>query len=194
MSHRTTVISRAQGALLGQIVGDALGSGVDGWSPERVRADFPDGVREMVANPELGTIKGQTTDKSELAMVLARALAERHEFEASNVQAAYFKWANSGALARDPAVSAALLDTMAGESNSNGALLRVAPLGIFGAGIWPGVVELWAREDGCSRTRILSALRPTSFSPSRLRPPSASPWRRALSSNPSRTTPKRVSS
>src|SRR5678809_1696076 len=71
---RSTLSSRAQGALVGQIVGDALGSAVDGWSPERIRETYPDGVREMLANPELGTIKGQTTDKSEPAMVLALSL------------------------------------------------------------------------------------------------------------------------
>jgi len=145
---RSTLSSRAQGALVGQIVGDALGSAVDGWSPERIRETYPDGVREMLANPELGTIKGQTTDKSEPAMVLARHLAEHHEYHPATVRAEYSKWINSGGLARDAAFTQAFIDNSVGASNSNAALLRVAPLGVFGARIWSGVVELWANEDG----------------------------------------------
>ncbi len=148
MSHRTTLISRAQGALIGQIVGDALGSGVDGWSPERIREVYPDGVREMIANPELGTIKGQTTEKSEPAMVLARSLAEHHEYHASSTRAQYVKWLNSSPFTRDEAMTSVLLDNFAPQSISNSALLRVTPLGVFGARIWSGVVELWANEDG----------------------------------------------
>ncbi len=147
-SSRSTLASRAQGALMGQVVGDALGSVVDGWLPERIRETYPDGVREMHANPELGTIKGQTTDKSEPAMVLARHLAEHHEYHPSTARAAYLKWVNSGALVRDAAVTQALLDNSVAVTNSSAALLRVAPLGIFGARIWSGVVEMWANDDG----------------------------------------------
>lgn len=147
-SHRTTLVSRASGALIGLVVGDALGSGVEGWSPERIREQYPDGVRDMHANPELGTIKGQTTDKSEPAMVLARYLAEHHEYDASSLRAEYLKWIQSGGLVRDTAFTQALLDDSVGTSNSNSALLRVAPLGVFGTLIWSGVVELWASEDG----------------------------------------------
>jgi ADP-ribosylglycohydrolase len=146
-SHRTTLVARAQGALIGQLVGDALGTGVDGWDPERIREAYPDGVRQMVANPDLGTIAGQITDKSELALVLARDLVEHHEYNADSARREYLKWLNSGVASRDEAVTAALLDHAPIENNSNGALLRAAPLGMFGTRIWPGVVELWAHED-----------------------------------------------
>ncbi|HKW13849.1 MAG TPA: ADP-ribosylglycohydrolase family protein [Candidatus Krumholzibacteria bacterium] len=147
-SHRTTLVSRAQGALMGQIVGDALGSGVDGWSPERIRDAYPGGVRQMIANPDLGTLAGQITEKSEMALVLARVLVDHHEYDAALARSTYVRWLNSGVNVRDFAVTGALLDNAVADSNSNSALLRVAPLGIFGARIWPGVVELWAQEDG----------------------------------------------
>jgi ADP-ribosylglycohydrolase len=146
-SHRTTLTSRAQGALIGLLVGDALGSGVDGWTPDRIRETYPDGVRQMHANPDLQTIPGQITDKSEPALVLARVLVEHHEYIAPVATGEYTKWLNSGIQARDEAVTAALIDHSTIENNSNAALLRAAPLGIFGARIWPGVVELWANED-----------------------------------------------
>jgi ADP-ribosylglycohydrolase len=145
---RTTLVARAQGALLGLLVGDALGSGVDGWSPERIRREHPGGVREMLANPELGTMAGQVTDKTEPALVLARSLAAHHEFDAGAVREQYVRWLDSGATVRDPATVAALSDDTPLELASNAALVRVAPLGIFGARIWSGVSELLAREEG----------------------------------------------
>ena len=38
---------RAQGCLLGQLAGDALGSLVEFRSPESIRRQYPDGVRDM---------------------------------------------------------------------------------------------------------------------------------------------------
>jgi len=40
-------IDRAQGCLLGQLAGDALGSLVEFQTPEQVRREYPDGVREL---------------------------------------------------------------------------------------------------------------------------------------------------
>src|SRR5258705_8493056 len=134
--------------MLGQMVGDALGSAVDGWSLERVRKHYPCGVREMLANRELGTIHGQITDKSEVALVLARSLVAHHEFDARAVRNEYLRWSDSGAFVRDAAMTAVLRDNTQLESVSNGALLRAAPLGIFSAHIWSGVIELLARDEG----------------------------------------------
>ncbi len=39
--------SRAQGCLLGQLAGDALGSLVEFQSPDEIRHGYPDGVREL---------------------------------------------------------------------------------------------------------------------------------------------------
>jgi len=40
-------LSRAQGCLLGQLAGDALGSLVEFQSPEQIRRKYPKGVREL---------------------------------------------------------------------------------------------------------------------------------------------------
>jgi ADP-ribosyl-[dinitrogen reductase] hydrolase len=144
----TTLLSRAQGALLGQLIGDALGSAVEGWTPEAIRAAHPDGVREMLGNDTLGTIPGQPTDDSEMALVLARSLVEHGEFDAAAVRSKYREWFTSGAFGYGETVGAAMQDGTDEESASNGALMRVSPIGIFGSRIWSGVVEFWAREDG----------------------------------------------
>ena len=40
-------VDRAQGCLLGQLAGDALGSLGEFQTPEEIRRDYPDGVREL---------------------------------------------------------------------------------------------------------------------------------------------------
>ena len=70
-------LSRAQGCLLGQLAGDALGSLVEFKSPEEIRRTYPDGVRELADGGTWNTIAGQPTDDSEMALLLARMLAER---------------------------------------------------------------------------------------------------------------------
>ena len=42
------MLSRAQGCLLGQFAGDALGSLVEFQTPEQIREEYPNGVRELV--------------------------------------------------------------------------------------------------------------------------------------------------
>jgi len=68
--------SRAQGCLLGQLAGDALGSLVEFQSPDEIRRGYPDGVREMADGGTWNTIAGQPTDDSEMALLLARMLVK----------------------------------------------------------------------------------------------------------------------
>ena len=68
--------SRAQGSLLGQLAGDALGSLVEFQSPNEIRRSYPDGVRELADGGTWNTIAGQPTDDSEMALLLARMLEE----------------------------------------------------------------------------------------------------------------------
>ncbi len=55
-------LSRAQGCLLGQLAGDALGSLVEFQSPDEIRRSYPDGVREPADGGTWNTIAGQPTD------------------------------------------------------------------------------------------------------------------------------------
>lgn len=74
MNVDPNTLSRAQGCLLGQLAGDALGSLVEFQSPEQIRRKYPDGVRELADGGTWGTIAGQPTDDSEMALSLARML------------------------------------------------------------------------------------------------------------------------
>ena len=69
-------VNRAQGCLLGQLAGDALGSLVEFQSPEEIRRNYPKGVQELADGGTWNTIAGQPTDDSEMALLLARMLTK----------------------------------------------------------------------------------------------------------------------
>ncbi len=60
-------LSRAQGCLIGQLAGDALGSLVEFQSPADIQRSYPDGVRELADGGTWNTIAGQPTCISNLS-------------------------------------------------------------------------------------------------------------------------------
>jgi len=138
---------RARGCLLGQLSGDALGSLVEFESPERIRSRYPDGVREMREGGQWNTLAGQPTDDSEMALALARDLAERGTYDAETVRRAYQRWLASEPFDCGNTVAMGLRGFPNTGSQANGALMRISPLGIFGALRSPDQVAEWARMD-----------------------------------------------
>lgn len=143
----TSVLDRAQGCLLGQLAGDALGGLVEFKSPAAIRAAYPEGVRELADGGTWSTIAGQPTDDSEMALMLARCLAEEGAYRPESARQAYRFWLDSGPFDCGGTVSAGLRGTPNPASQANGALMRVSPLGIFGAGHDLHQVAEWARQD-----------------------------------------------
>src|SRR5579864_1142462 len=80
---------RAQGCLLGQLAGDALGSLVEFQSPKEIRRKYPNRVRELADGGTWGTIAGQPTDDSEMALMLARMLVKERRYDAEQARKAY---------------------------------------------------------------------------------------------------------
>src|SRR5512139_2884343 len=144
----STLLSRAQGALLGLLTGDALGAAVSGWTPEQVRDAFPGGVLDIVGSAGRGTIAGQPGGRIEMALVLAHSLATSGEYHAGAAREAYLRWLQSSPPDHEDRIRRLLEGTPSPDETDNAALVRVAPLGIFGSRVWPDVVELWAREEG----------------------------------------------
>lgn len=142
-----TVQSRARGCLLGQLAGDALGGLVEFKTPERIREAYPGGVRELADGGTWHTIAGQPTDDSELALLLARMLVERGRYDPGEARKAYVFWLNSGPFDQGFTVSGALRGHPNRESQSNGALMRISPLGIFGSRHDLERAAEWARQD-----------------------------------------------
>jgi ADP-ribosylglycohydrolase len=141
------VLSRAQGCLLGQLAGDALGSLVEFQRPESIRQEYPDGVRRLADGGVWGTIAGQPTDDSELALLLARMLVKHGRYDPNEARKAYVFWLNSGPFDCGATTSSGLQGYPNRESQANGAMMRISPLGIFGANYDLDRVAEWACQD-----------------------------------------------
>ncbi len=138
---------RAQGCLIGQLAGDALGSLVEFQSPEEIRRSYPDGVRELADGGTWNTIAGQPTDDSEMAMMLARMLVEHGTYVPEAARDAYVFWLDSDPFDCGMTIAAGLFGRPNHDSQANGAMMRVSPLGIFGANYELKQVADWARID-----------------------------------------------
>jgi ADP-ribosylglycohydrolase/fructose-1,6-bisphosphatase/inositol monophosphatase family enzyme len=138
-------LDRAVGCLMGQVAGDSLGSLVEFAPPDEIASRYPGGVRDLADGGTWDTIAGQPTDDSELALALARCLADRQDWSAEAIAAAYGDWYASrpfdiggttrralSAAARAASAKAAAAQRAADPgSQSNGALMRCSPIGIW---------------------------------------------------------------
>lgn len=143
-------LSRAQGVLLGQCVGDALGAQVEFSTPAEIRRLHPGGVTELRPGGTWGLIAGQITDDTEMALALARSLVAEGGFRPDAVGRAYVAWGDSHPL--DIGTTTRMgLSAIEGrgrpnlDSQANGALMRVSPIGIA-AGRCDRAAD-WARQD-----------------------------------------------
>ncbi len=145
--ENTAMLSRAQGCLLGQLAGDALGSLVEFESSEMIRHRYPDGVRKLADGGTWNTIAGQPTDDSEMALLLARMLVKVGSYDPKAAFEAYRFWIDSAPFDCGTTTSAALRGSPNHHSQANGAMMRISPLGIFGANHPLETVAEWARQD-----------------------------------------------
>lgn len=124
------LLSRAQGCVMGQFAGDALGAVVEGLDAEAIRAKYPDGLRRLVNGGVWGTIAGQPTDDSEMALMLARSMVRADGFVLKRVGEAYAVWYRTDPFGMRTTTRAALEGRPDASSVSNGALMRVSPIGV----------------------------------------------------------------
>jgi ADP-ribosylglycohydrolase/fructose-1,6-bisphosphatase/inositol monophosphatase family enzyme len=141
------VLARAQGALLGQVAGDALGGQVEFRPGARLRAEFPGGLRTLEDGGHWGIIAGQPTDDSELALMLGRTLVRDARLAPDRVRRSYWGWLESGPFDIGITTEVGLTAAPNLESQANGALMRVSPLGVFGWRRPPDELAAMARED-----------------------------------------------
>jgi hypothetical protein len=89
-------LARAQGCLLGQLAGDALGSAVEFRSAAEIARSPADGITRLTDGGIWNLIAGQSTDDSEMALALARTLVSEGAFDPATVGQDYVRWARSG--------------------------------------------------------------------------------------------------
>jgi len=98
MEHHSTaktVLSRAQGCLLGQCAGDAPGQMVEFRTKSDILDEYPDGVHDMEDGGAFNTFAGQPTNDTEMALMLARSIVKEKKFNARKVFDAYRFWYES---------------------------------------------------------------------------------------------------
>ena len=155
------ILQRAQGCLLGQAAGDALGSLVEFRPAAEIARIYPEFPRTLQDGGAWNTLAGQPTDDTELAWMLARSLVQTGTFDRHVTARAYRFWHDSrpfdmgattrralGAIPKDDASAADYAQEAADpDSQANGALMRVSPLGIWGHALPPGQLAEHARAD-----------------------------------------------
>lgn len=144
------LLRRAQGALLGQFVGDSLGSLVEFASASEVAGQYPSGPRELVDGGRWGTLAGQPTDDSEMALALARSILLRGSYDPEAALDAYRAWYRSGPFDIGATTRAALAGYLMGDSQANGSLMRAIPLAV--------IAQSWSPERAAELGRGDSSL------------------------------------
>ncbi len=144
-------LARAHGVMLGQLAGDALGSFVEFQEAETIARRHSGGVDSLQDGGTWNLIAGQPTDDSEMALALARSLCAMDRFDRDHVANAYVEWRTSRpfdiGMTTSSAISAlAQGGPVASDSQANGALMRVSPIGIFASGT-PALAAEIARLD-----------------------------------------------
>lgn len=141
------ILKRAQGCLIGQLAGDSLGSLVEFESPETIREKYPDGIKYLSDGGTFKTIAGQPTDDSELALMLARTLVRNKIYNLQDTYDAYLYWLKSEPFDIGHTTYRGLNNQPDYDSQANGALMRISPLGIFGVNYDLETVANWAEKD-----------------------------------------------
>ncbi|GAB4284453.1 MAG: hypothetical protein Kow0029_31060 [Candidatus Rifleibacteriota bacterium] len=142
-----SVADRAQGCILGQFAGDSLGSLVEFKSPIKIKQEFPEGFKDLKGGGTWNTIPGQPTDDSEMALALIYSILEEGGYNPEAAKKAYIAWLNSGPFDCGITTASGLNGFPIEESQANGALMRVSPIGIYGAGHELAEVAQWAMKD-----------------------------------------------
>lgn len=144
--HDPSLLSRAQGCLLGQTTGDALGSQVEFMNSTDIAKRYPKRIALMENGGVWNTIAGQPTDDSEMALTLARSIVQRGHYDRRHVAQSYRAWLETDPFDRGSTVSRALSapevpgvaldEAMERHANyasqANGSLMRLSPLAVFG--------------------------------------------------------------
>lgn len=154
------VVDRAKGCLFGQVIGDNLGALVEFQEERDIARRYPDGVANLSDGGCWDLLAGQATDDSELALTLARTLLETGSYDREVVATAYGEWYASdpfdvgatterafsaAADANEGSKAGAASSRADAESQSNGSLMRVSPIGIWAR--LPEVADRFGRED-----------------------------------------------
>ncbi|WP_417580355.1 ADP-ribosylglycohydrolase family protein [Nitrincola sp.] len=140
-------LKRAQGCLMGQLCGDSLGSLVEFQDAEMIAQRYPEGLRQLDNGGTWNTLAGQPTDDSEMALALARLLVQYNSYDKHLAYKAYLDWIDSHPFDSGMTIADGLKGVPNTDSQANGALMRISPLGIFASRATDSQIIEWASQD-----------------------------------------------
>lgn len=138
---------RACGVLMGTAVADAVGAPFEfkpgGLYAQRFPQPVLGGIGEMIGGGGFGWAPGEFTDDTQMALALAHALEEANGFSPDVVWRHFRTWS---ATAKDVGITIshslrakshvgaaeAAHEALGGRTASNGAVMRIAPIGVYG--------------------------------------------------------------
>ncbi|MBI5029793.1 MAG: ADP-ribosylglycohydrolase family protein [Chloroflexi bacterium] len=148
------LISKATGCLAGVALGDAMGRATEFMTREKIRETFgwlDHFAVPMKGHPAHNDPLGKITDDTDQTLIIARLLAENNApLTAERVANAFVDWAKNGFCPYlGPSTHRALTQLMNGASPhetgkhgvTNGAAMRVAPIGIAHIGDFDGALR-----------------------------------------------------
>src|SRR5437870_668800 len=99
-SEETKLYDRAMGCLMGQAIGDALGTRYEFEKSVKVKKQIAKDMGKtkflpMLGGGPFGLVPGQVTDDTELALALARCLVKESSFDIYEIAQAYVTWFHS---------------------------------------------------------------------------------------------------
>lgn len=152
-----TLYERALGSLLGSFVGDAFGAQTEFKREKDILKQFSSGIREMdTCKRSVGSF-GEITDDSEMAIMMLQSILSHGSYSQSLVRKAYQRWRNAGPEDIGITICGALDGRMNPNSQANGALMRIAPLGILGCKLSiPQLIQLSDLDCSITHTNPVS--------------------------------------
>jgi len=134
------MIKKAENTLYGLIAGDSLGGLVEFNTVEKIKELYPNGKLNLIDGGNWGLLAGQPTDDGELSLALANSLINGYNIE--DINKSYKRWIESNPFDCGLTIGDSLRGYNIGaESQSNGSLMRIAPLAIWGNKLTED--ELW---------------------------------------------------
>lgn len=163
-------IERAYGSIMGVFIGDALGARYEflekNDAMKGIEVDTEEGYLDILGGGPFNILPGQITDDSEMTICLLESIAEAHEYNQEMTARKYIKWFDTKPVDIGKTINRAIFTRKKAENNedmiknsremnktsmSNGSLMRIAPLGIYGVMITDNELQQLVIEE-CNLT------------------------------------------
>ncbi len=148
--------NKACGCLAGQFCGDAFGAQYEFMTRDQINRSMQvNGSGAMGASSVWGTLPGQVTDDSEMALALARSIISSGGYDKETAKRFYINWMISSPFDMGGTCAAGLSGEPNQDSQANGAMMRIAPLAVYLSK--PGCAENedWNRCDAAAASDAL---------------------------------------